>query len=70
MPESSAGDAAVAQRAPVEHQAGTAWPAFHAAAYVHLELKKCCGFLELQVTTTLTSISDQNKLLVVYPVRD
>ena len=21
----------------------------HAAAYVHLELKKCCGFLELQV---------------------
>ena len=22
---------------------------FHAAAYVHLELKKCCGFLELEV---------------------
>ena len=22
---------------------------FHAAAYVHLELKKCCGFLELQI---------------------
>ena len=21
----------------------------HAAAYVHLELKKCCGFLELEV---------------------
>ena len=21
----------------------------HAAAYVHLELKKCCGFLELQI---------------------
>jgi hypothetical protein len=22
---------------------------FHAAAYVHLQLKKCCGFLELEV---------------------
>ena len=47
--KSSAGEAAVAQRAPVEHQAGTGWPAFHGAAYVHLELKKCCGFLELQI---------------------
>ena len=49
VPESIATAVAVAQRAPVEHQAGTAWPAFHAAAYVHLELKKCCGFLELEV---------------------
>ena len=49
VPKSIATAAAVAQRAPVEHQAGTAWPAFHAAAYVHLELKKCCGFLELQI---------------------
>ena len=47
--KSSAGEAAVAQRAPVEHQAGTGWPAFHGAAYVHLKLKKCCGFLELQI---------------------
>ena len=47
--QGSAGEVAVAQRAPVEHQAGTGWPAFHGAAYVHLELKKCCGFLELQI---------------------
>ena len=48
--KSSAGEAAVAHRAPVEPQAGTGWPAFHGAAYVHLELmKKCCGFLELQI---------------------
>ena len=47
--KSSAGEAAVARRAPVEHQAGTGWPAFHGAAYVHLELKKCRGFLELQI---------------------
>ena len=49
IPESSAADAAVAERAHVEHQAGAAWPAFHAAASVHLELKKWCGFLELEV---------------------
>ena len=49
VPESIATAAAVAQRAPVEHQAGTGWPAFHGAAYVHLELKKYCGFLELQI---------------------
>ena len=49
LSKSSAGEAAVAQRAPVEHQAGTGWPACHGAAYVHLELKKCCGFLELQI---------------------
>ena len=42
-------EAAVAQRAPVEHQAGTGWPAFHGAAYVHLELMKCCRFHELQI---------------------
>ena len=47
--KSSAGEAAVAQRAPVEHQAGTGWPAFHGAAYVHLELMKCCRFHELQI---------------------
>ena len=47
--KSSAGEAAVAQRAPVEHQAGTGWPAFHGAAYVHLELMTCCRFHELQI---------------------
>ena len=47
--KSSAGEAAVAQRAPVEHQAGTGWPAFHGAAYVHLELMKCRRFHELQI---------------------
>ena len=47
--QGSAGEAAVAQRAPVEHQAGTGWPAFHGAAYVHLELMKCCRFHELQI---------------------
>ena len=49
VPESIASAAAVAQRAPVEHQAGVAWLPFHAAAYVHLQLKNCCGFLELEV---------------------
>ena len=48
--KSSAGEAAVAQRAPVEHQAGTGWPAFHGAAYVHLELsEEMLWFLELQI---------------------
>ena len=47
--QGSAGEAAVAQRAPVEHQAGTGWPAFHGAAYVDLELMKCCRFHELQI---------------------
>ena len=49
VPESSAADAAVAQLAPVQHQAGAALPAFHAAAYVHLNPKKCCGFLEIDI---------------------
>ena len=50
MPESSAGEADVAQRAPVEHQAGAAWPAIpRRGVRPPVELKKCCGFLELEV---------------------
>ena len=49
VPESSAADAAVAQLAPVQHPAGAALPAFHAAAYVHLKPKKCSGFLEINI---------------------
>ena len=37
---------------------------FHAAAYVHLELMKCCRFHELQIGRSTTS-SDSEKLFVV-----
>ena len=49
VPESIATAAAVAQRAPVEHQAGAVWPAIPRRGVRPPALNKCCGFLELEV---------------------
>ena len=58
MPESSAADVAVARRVPAEHLHGAVLTSFHAAAYVHLKLNKCCGFLELQIDYVIDANSE------------
>ena len=49
VPESIATAVAVAQRALLSIRLEQHGLPFHTAAYVHLKLKKCLGFLELEV---------------------
>jgi hypothetical protein len=56
VPEQSAADAAVAQRAPGEHQHD---PNFHAAACVHVKPADCSIFTCLCLTTEDSDVANQ-----------